>query len=95
MSKSEIICKHCGLVNDYTERPVGPHLSAYCNGCDRFVKHLPQNIPMMIYFGKYKGRYVSSMHDKDEIQYLEWTLTLSNITEKLRICINKHLNNFD
>lgn len=53
-----IACKKCGLVDDYREEKSGPHIKAICNGCNSYIKFLPQPIDgeTIMYFGKYKDR---------------------------------------
>lgn len=41
MEKSNnIVCRRCGLINDYYTLTSGPHLKAMCNGCDRYIKFI-------------------------------------------------------
>lgn len=88
----DVTCTKCGLVNDYYTRQAGPHQSAYCNGCDSYIKHLPQNNPIEIMpFGKYKGREIKSFSAQDEIRYLEWITQMPDIKERLKSAIDKHL----
>lgn len=86
-----IQCQNCGLVNDFNERQSGPHTSAYCNGCGKYIKHLPKSNNTIIYFGKYKGRELSSLRDYDEIRYLTWLTNAGGIKEKLKQAIDAHL----
>lgn len=86
-----IECQNCGLCDDYTEKESGPHLSAYCNGCGKYIKHLPKGNPITIYFGKFKGRELASMTDSDEIRYLTWLTNAGNIKPKLKQAIDFHL----
>src|ERR1700753_1675412 len=91
----DITCKRCGLVNDYSQKQAGPHVSAYCNGCGNYIKHLPQNNPVeTMPFGKYKGRELKSMVSDEEVRYLNWfsqmpevNIKLSSIEEKLNAAI--------
>jgi len=88
----DIICQRCGNVNDYTVKKSGPHDSAYCNGCDNYIKHLPQNNEIKIVpFGKYKGREISSMLDGEEIRYLQWFADMPDLRENVKKAIHKHL----
>jgi uncharacterized protein (DUF3820 family) len=88
---SDITCQKCGLVNDYRISHSGQHQTAYCNNCNAYIKHLPQNQPAKLHFGKYKGRVISSMQSKDELSYLTWLLSLENLKDNLRGAIQKHL----
>lgn len=86
-----IECQNCGLVDDYTIQQAGPHQSAYCNGCSKYIKHIPQNKPVTIYFGKYKGRELASLKSEDELRYLTWLTNTGNIKPNLKTAIDKHL----
>lgn len=87
----EIICKNCGSVNDF--RIVeGTHQTAYCNGCDRYIKHLPrENKDRVIYFGKYKGTRLVDFTTKDHVSWLKWALNSVDLKPQLREEIIKHL----
>ena len=39
----ELVCKKCGLVNEYTVKPNGKHIEARCGGCNAHIKFLKQN----------------------------------------------------
>ena len=65
----EIVCKNCGLVNDYrTEMKNGQNV-AHCNGCGKYIKNIPYNQTPKLYFGKYKDRIISEIED---LNYLQW-----------------------
>jgi hypothetical protein len=68
----DIICQNCGSINDYRTVMKSNQNTAWCNGCDKFIKNIPQGKPATLYFGKYKGRELSSMVSDDELKYLEW-----------------------
>ena len=70
MSKEEIICLSCGLINDYTITVSGMHHKATCNGCDKFIKFVSY-APPTFYFGKYQGVKVSDCQDAE---YMKWYL---------------------
>ena len=90
---SDIICTRCGLVNDYRTEKAGPHIKAVCNGCDRYIKFLPQgNEEPTLYFPKYKGRTVKSMVAPEEISYLKWLLgNVTKLDNTLVAAITTHL----
>jgi hypothetical protein len=74
-SPSDIICQHCGLVNDYkTEQQIFSdktvHVKAICNGCNGYIKYI-QTQPAKFYVGKYKDQLVSTCTDKG---YMQWAL---------------------
>lgn len=88
----DITCQRCGLVNDYYTKPSGPHTSAYCNGCDSYIKHLPQNNEIKIVpFGKYKGREIGTMLSSEEVRYLKWFVQMPDLRDNVKTAINKHL----
>lgn len=80
---NDIICKKCGSVNDFQQKQSGPHLTAWCNGCGAYIKHLPQQNKPTLYFGKYKGREISSMNSEEELRYLKW-LSEQDIKQNLK-----------
>ena len=90
---TNIKCKKCGLVDDFTTYQQGQHIGARCNGCDAFIKWLPQNKEFIIPFGKYKGRELSSMVNKEEKDYLMWVIEQTWCKNNLANKIEEHLNN--
>jgi uncharacterized protein (DUF3820 family) len=65
--------------------------TAWCNGCDGFIKNIPQGKPIQLYFGKYKGRLLSTMDDETEILYLKWVISQSWCKSLLKTQIEEHL----
>lgn len=63
------------------------HIGAYCPYCNHFVKWLPQGLPDIFYFGKYKGEEMSEVAKKDK-DYLIW---MSENNPKLKRKIVKYL----
>jgi hypothetical protein len=47
---SVLLCKHCNRDVIASAKPNGPHISAYCNYCNKFIKHLKK--PKMPYEAK-------------------------------------------
>jgi hypothetical protein len=91
----EISCKRCGLVNDYRKEVSGVHIKAICNGCDTYIKFIPQGKPLLeMPFGKYKGRQISSLRSKEELDYLKWLLK-TDIEGKLRPTIEQHFKSIN
>jgi hypothetical protein len=88
----QLTCPHCGAVNDYTTSLSGPHLRADCNQCKRYIKFLPQETSKpILYFGKYKGREISSMNSQEELNYLKWLFSQSDLKPKLKADIEQQL----
>jgi hypothetical protein len=82
-----IVCKHCGLVNDYKTRQNGKHLEAICNGCDKHIKFLPQAEPML-YIGKYKGIPIKDIED---LNYLQWVVGTLRMSESVRDAVQARI----
>lgn len=89
--ENTIICQNCGSVDDYNIQQRGTHKTAYCNSCDRYIKHLSQGLPIKLYFGKYLGREVQSMVEPEEIEYLKWLLNGGIKQKNLREAVTNHL----
>jgi uncharacterized protein (DUF3820 family) len=88
----DITCQRCGSVNDYHVVKTELHDTAYCNGCDAYIKHLPKNNPIVIMpFGKYKGREISSLLSDEELRYVTWMLHNSTANEKIKTALKNHL----
>jgi transcription elongation factor Elf1 len=71
----QIVCKNCGLIDDYREQPNGPHVELICNGCDKHIKFASQNKPFTdetpMKFGKaHKGVPLGQVPSS----YLSWVL---------------------
>jgi len=90
----DIKCLRCDSTNDYRIEESGPHKKAVCNKCNKYIKFLPQSYKTFLYFGKYKGRDISTMKSDDELAYLYW-LSKTNIKRGLVVTIQNHLNHFD
>ena len=78
----DITCKRCGRVNDY-KIDKNVHYKATCK-CGGFLTNISTNKPLTIHFGKYAGRQLDSMTDKDELQYLQWACDNNVFTKKLK-----------
>jgi hypothetical protein len=91
----DIVCQNCGLVNDYKVIETN-HLTAYCNGCNRYIKHLPKpNKELVIYFGKYKGTALKDFTSKEHVSWLNWALlNTTNFKASDIELINKHLKGY-
>ncbi len=99
----DVVCKKCGLVNDYRiiEKPFFSkpviegeqakfHKTAYCNGCDSYITHLSQNKPQMFYFGKYRNVPVDEVTD---VNYLNWALgNIPKLSQKMKDAIGNRIN---
>lgn len=81
-----VICKKCGLVDDYSTEIKNGHKVATCNGCKSFIKNIPHQ-PPKFYIGKYKGQLISECTDKS---YLQWFILNTNPKANIKeACIKK------
>ena len=94
----EVVCKKCGVVDDYTAKMVTfsngtKHNQATCNSCDSFIKYLPQEkTDFALYKGKHVGRKISEMTSQDDLNYLNWALqTDSFFRQSEKEIVAKHL----
>lgn len=85
-----IVCKKCGLVNDFRTEMKSNNNTAWCNGCESFIKNIPYQSEVTIYVGKYKGKKLSEVED---FRYLEWAITSwklkPDVLEKYNVHIKK------
>lgn len=87
----DIVCQNCGSINDYRTVMKSNQNTDWCNGCNKFIKNIPQGKPIVLYFGKYKGRELSSMNDEFEIKYLKWVIDQDWCKSLLKKQIEDHL----
>lgn len=87
----DITCQRCSTINEYYTEQSGNHIKAICNHCKNYIKFIPQGKPVVIYFGKYQGRELQSLKEKDEVNYLNWILGKTFLKKKLRSDIEAHL----
>lgn len=90
MNNSEqLTCQNCGSVDDFSTRQEKQHLGAYCNGCGKWIKWLPQDKPKF-YFGKYKETYI---HECSDLRYLEWFQSdVKNLSATFRKAISERIS---
>lgn len=67
----DVICKKCGLVNDYEIIVKSGQQTAWCNGCSGYLKNIPYEAEAKMYFGKYAQAKISEIND---LGYLEWAI---------------------
>lgn len=87
MSNS-ITCKRCNTTDDYRVEQKGPHQTAICNGCGKYIKHLPQNNEARLYVGKYSGQLISEIKD---VEYLHWVWDNVKLSPRLLDAIDKQI----
>jgi hypothetical protein len=90
---ADLKCIHCDLENEYTVTKNGPHVSAFCNGCGSFIKHIPQDKPLLLPYGKYKGTPLTDMVTVDQVKYLHWLKGVAK--ENLAVKIDQHLKGME
>ncbi len=73
---ADIVCRKCGSINDFRTEMKTNQNTAWCNGCDAFIKNIPYQSEVTIYVGKYKGQKLSEVED---FRYLEWAITSWNL----------------
>ena len=78
MDWANVICKNCGLVNDYQIKETNGQQVCTCNGCGTFLGNKPREYnyrSIVIPFGQYKDTLVSECED---LKYLNWMLDKTN-----------------
>jgi len=89
----DIICTHCGVLNEYKTIMKNNQNTAWCTCCGSYIKNIPYSNENVLHFGKYKGRKIKSMLHKDEANYLHWLLKSEiKLSSSLKESIIKHLN---
>jgi hypothetical protein len=86
VEKEEIVCKNCGLINDFrTEEVVfangTEHTEAFCNGCDKHLKYISKGLPSKFHFGKHAGMLVSDCVD---VSYMQFMIDKADINKRFR-----------
>jgi len=92
--KEEIICQHCGLVNDYRTEMKSNQNTAWCNGCEKFIKNISyrdySNLDeIFLPFGKYKDIRLSTIND---ISYLKWAVSSGAVKKGYREAVEKRIS---
>ena len=83
-----MVCNRCGSIDDFRKEKAGIHVKAICNGCDSYIKMIPQNGPAKFYIGKYKGTMISKCDDKN---YLTWFLENTDPKKKIKKAIEHRI----
>lgn len=89
----DITWQNCGSINDFRTVMKSNQNTAWCNGCDKFIKNMPQGKPPVLHFGKYKDRLISTMLNKEEVEYLTWLSQQSFCKNNLKTNIENHIKN--
>ena len=88
----QLICKKCGLIDQYrTEERTGQNC-AFCLGCGYHIKNVPKKDPLdlKIYFGKFKGTTIRNITDK---QYLQWVIqNCEKMNERYKDAIQQQID---
>lgn len=85
--QEDIVCQHCGSVNDYSTTMKSNQKVANCNSCGKYIKNIPYRLPRL-YFGKYKNQFVTDITDTD---YLKWVLANVRLTGHLKTAIESQV----
>ena len=67
----DVVCKHCGTINEYYTIEKGIHKMAFCNHCKKWITNIGYDDPLRIYFGKYKCMTIKEIYVAD-IGYIRW-----------------------
>jgi hypothetical protein len=85
----QIVCINCGSIDDYRTDMKANNLTAYCNGCDRFITNIPYK-DAQFYFGKYKGIPVANITD---LSYLQWAVNnIPKLSAHMRAAICQRIS---
>lgn len=87
----EIVCKNCGAVSDIKISKLSIHYRADCKSCGRYITNISENKPTQIYFGKYKGRFLTSMSTNEELHWLQWAVDQNVVKGKVKADFIKHI----
>lgn len=87
----DIVCQKCGTIDDFKVGKSGPNITARCNTCGYWITNLTTNQPVILNFGKYKGREVISLKSDEEIRYLQWLVETPNVKGRLKDAILKQI----
>lgn len=84
-----IICKNCGLVDDYSTTKSGQHLKATCNGCGKYIKFISQWLPpftdnSIMPFGMHKGKAMANVPANYLLWLNEQSVTHSQLKEYIK-----------
>lgn len=87
----DIICQHCGSINNYRTVMKSNQNTAWCNDCDGFIKNISQGKSPQLHFGKYSGRLISTLISEEELKYLNWLVDQPFCKSLLKSQIQSHL----
>jgi uncharacterized protein (DUF3820 family) len=95
MDWNNVICKKCGLINDYTVTESGNQHVCKCNGCGHFLGNKPKEYnyqTIRMPFGKYKDSLICDLED---VRYLEWVIdnvptVKGNVRKAINFKIGRH-----
>jgi uncharacterized protein (DUF3820 family) len=84
----QIVCKKCGVENDYSTQLKNGQNVATCNNCQSFIKNIAYQ-PPKFYFGKYKGTLIADCFD---LKYLTWFLAETNPKANIKTAVIERIN---
>lgn len=85
---NEVVCRNCGLINDYRIVTRSNNRQAYCNGCGNFIKNIPHAEPML-YVGKYKSIPIKQIQD---LNYLQWAIKTMKLSSYVFDAIEERID---
>lgn len=84
---AKLYCGHCDSEQTYNIVEKSGQRTAWCDECSGYIKNIPYAEPAF-YFGKYKDKLVSDVHDPE---YMKWFLTNIKGNKKTKQAIEKKL----
>lgn len=84
-------CQNCNLEDDYRLVEHATNKSAYCNGCGKYIKNIPYDVPKL-YVGKYKGVPIDTIED---LQYLKWAIDTLKVTTSVKTSIYSRISHLE
>jgi len=87
----QLTCKKCGLINDYRVEIKGVHHTAYCNGCDAYIKNVSYQ-PPQFFFGKYKGTLIADCKD---VPYMKWCVKEGVVKASIKRAVEDRISEIE
>lgn len=88
----EIVCKKCGVVNEYKTEYRGKHLTAFCTACGTYIKHIPHVEPAMFFSKKYPDMKISECED---LQYLKWVHEKIKLSNRYKEAVERRIDELE
>lgn len=88
----EVICKKCGVVNEYKTEKRGNHLTAFCSACGAYIKHIPHVEPAMFFSKKYPNMKISECED---LQYLKFVHDKIKLSKRYKEAFERRIDELE